>query len=293
MTTPTLRLLSLGAGVQSTTLLLMSLNGQLPKIDAAIFADTGWEPARVYEHLSRVTAEAARVAIPVIQVSKGNLRADATDPLHRYASIPYFVLHADGTVGMGRRQCTNEYKLAEINRKVRDLLGAAPPDFRRVPKGQRAEVWVGFSADEIGRVNDRSPGYIQMRYPLIDLGMDRKACKRWLRSLGWPSVGKSACVGCPYHLNEQWRDMRDNHPDEWADAVAFDKSIRNGGANPLPAGSHAFLHRSCIPLDQAPIDRITRVEWKTRQGDLLDVIADSEVRDGCSPYGCRSGAAVA
>ena len=57
---PTLRLLSLGAGVQSTTLLLMSLCGELPKLDAAIFADTGWEPARVYEHLERITAEAER-----------------------------------------------------------------------------------------------------------------------------------------------------------------------------------------------------------------------------------------
>ena len=62
---PTLRLLSLGAGVQSTTLLLMSLCGELPKLDAAIFADTGWEPARVYEHLERITAEAERGGVRI------------------------------------------------------------------------------------------------------------------------------------------------------------------------------------------------------------------------------------
>jgi hypothetical protein len=56
--TPALRVLSLGAGVQSTTLLLMSVYGELPPLDYAIFADTGWEPARVYEHLDRVTAVA-------------------------------------------------------------------------------------------------------------------------------------------------------------------------------------------------------------------------------------------
>jgi hypothetical protein len=59
MTEPTIRTLSLGAGVQSTTLLLMSLEGMLPKLDCAIFADTGWEPQRVYEHLDLISAQAA------------------------------------------------------------------------------------------------------------------------------------------------------------------------------------------------------------------------------------------
>ena len=40
-----LRVLSLGAGVQSTTLALMAAHGEIgPMPDAAIFADTGWEP---------------------------------------------------------------------------------------------------------------------------------------------------------------------------------------------------------------------------------------------------------
>lgn len=48
-----LRVLSLGAGVQSTTLALMAAHGEIgPMPDCAIFADTGWEPAAVYEHLA-------------------------------------------------------------------------------------------------------------------------------------------------------------------------------------------------------------------------------------------------
>ena len=35
-----LRVLSLGAGVQSTALLLMSCKGEIEKLDAAVFADT-------------------------------------------------------------------------------------------------------------------------------------------------------------------------------------------------------------------------------------------------------------
>ena len=42
------RFLSLGAGVQSSTLALMIAHGELEPVDAAIFADTGWEPKKVY-----------------------------------------------------------------------------------------------------------------------------------------------------------------------------------------------------------------------------------------------------
>ena len=632
MSEPTMRTLSLGAGVQSTTLLLMSLDGTLPKVDCAIFADTGWEPARVYEHLALITDAAAGGGVPVLTVSNGDLRADAIDPAHRYASIPYFVRNPDGSNGMGRRQCTSEYKLTPIRRKVRELLGAKAPDFRRVPKGRIAEQWIGFSADEIGRVSDHDQvSYIRKRYPLLELGFARKACERWLRARGWTSVAKSACVGCfsyeteiitadgsrpigslvdpatgtgratlliprrrngwaawrevevrsfgtqqlyrielvkrretktvyataehrwktkhpktgvwsdfvstleltpgdqlpvsraqnimasglhnpavspfgiaagfvfgdgsrtnrrngpawadfyankdeplmpyfaplpmreyvgthgeqftraygvprswkdvpslteargyllgwlagyfaadghvskqgqavlssanrshlvhardvcnllgvgssairtkdhpaiggrmatihelgiyyrdlplefwlmphhrqrvadrmaavaerrddwtvasvqitgrveevfcavvpgeemfvladslatgncPFHGNRQWRELRDNHPGEWQDAVEFDIQIRKGGARGLPLNGEAFLHASRVPLDQAPIDRVTSAEWKSRQGDLLDVIADEDEEgnpDGCSPYGCRSGSPV-
>lgn len=194
---PTIRTLSLGAGVQSTTLLLLALEGALPTLDCGIFADTGGEPRRVYDHLDMLTARAADVGVPVLRVSNGNLRDDSIDPGHRYASIPYFVRNPDGTEGMGRRQCTSEYKLAPIRRKVRELLGATAPDFRRVPKGRVAEQWIGFSTDEIGRVSDHDQvSYIAKRYPLLELGMSRKDCERWLRSRGWTSVTKSACTFC-------------------------------------------------------------------------------------------------
>jgi hypothetical protein len=52
-------ILSLGAGVQSTTLALMVLRGDLPtsyaRPVAAVFADTGFEPRRVYQHLLWLT----------------------------------------------------------------------------------------------------------------------------------------------------------------------------------------------------------------------------------------------
>lgn len=52
-----MRILSLGAGVQSTTLLLMSRHGDIAPLDGAVFADTGWEPQEVYRHLAWLEQE--------------------------------------------------------------------------------------------------------------------------------------------------------------------------------------------------------------------------------------------
>lgn len=289
MSEPTIRIHSTGVGVQSAAITLMYAEGTLPKPDVAIFADTGWEPAKVYQQLARIEGVLKEIGVPLYRVSKGSLRDDAIDPEHRYASVPYFVRNPDGSDGMGRRQCTSEYKLAPINRKVRELLGAAAPDFRRVPKGRVAEQWIGFTTDEIHRVSDKlGVSYLRPRYPLLELDMSRKDCVRFLASRGWGDTVKSACIGCPFHGNAQWRDLRDN-PDEWADAVAFDEAIRKGGSHGLPLDGEAFLHRSRVPLPIAPIDRVTRNEWNARQGDLFDLIAEEGDPDGCSPYGCRSG----
>jgi len=287
--TPRLRTLSLGAGVQSTAVYLLACDGRLD-FDVAIFADTGWEPAEVYAHLSRLEQLGGP---PIVRVSAGNIRADALDPEHRFASPPLFVRNPDGSEGMARRQCTSEYKLKPIKAEVRRRLGCPHPT--PVPRGVLAEVAIGISVDEIGRARDSDVQYMRNVFPLLDLRWSRKDCERYLRSAGWESVSKSACIGCPFHGNAQWRDLRDNHPDEWADAVNFDHAIRNGSARANANGKDLrgsmFLHRSRVPLDLAPIDRVTRAEWSGRQGDLFEV--EDGDPDGCSPWACRSGQAVA
>lgn len=287
-----LRILSLGAGVQSTTLALMSAEGLLDQLDGAIFADTGWEPVAVYQHLGRLTATLAAAGIPVHIVRRGDLRTNVLDPQSGdNVSVPFFVRNPDGSAGMARRECTRNYKVYPINRKIRELLGAKPPNYRAVPRGGMAEQWIGFSADELGRVGRADlVKYATLRYPLIELGMDRRACQRWLDVRGW-SVAKSACIGCPFHGNRHWREMRDQRPDEWADAVDFDEQIRTGVARGAPRSGEAFLHASRVPLRIAPIDRTTRGERLSWQAEIFDVLEQGDP-DGCSPYGCRSGLAV-
>lgn len=301
-TSPTLRLLSLGAGVQSTTLALLAADGTLPGLDGAVFADTGWEPASVYRTLDRLSEHLAGAGIPVHRVSVGNIRADALDPAHRFASMPMYVRNQDGGDGMTRRQCTSEYKLRPVREQTRRLLGATDkPNGRpgRVPTGRFAETWVGITTDEADRADPKMPApkYAPTRYPLLEMGWSRADCQRFLRRVGWGETAKSSCIGCPFHTNATWREMRDNRPDDFADAVAFDASIRTGNARATAEGKELrgqmFLHRSRLPLSVAPIDRVTAREWAERQGDLVELsLQMAEENDpgaqlvGCSPYGC-------
>lgn len=247
-----MRVLSLGAGVQSTTLALMYSRGDLgPMPDCAIFADTGWEPRAVTEHLDRLEPA---LRFPVYRVAAGNIRSDImakhTTRTGRFASVPWFTLMANGDKGMGRRQCTAHYKLEPIRKKVRELLGHPHP--KRVPR-DACTMLIGISTDEAIRAKDSRVLFIKNTYPLLDQRMSRSDCRAYLRDRQWKAP-KSACIGCPFHSNAAWREIRDNEPEEWADAVLVDRAIRNADAMRGIVGQQ-FMHRSCVPLDQADLDR--------------------------------------
>ncbi|MBD0688299.1 hypothetical protein [Streptomyces sp. CBMA123] len=277
-------------------MLLLSALGELPKLDYAIFSDTGWEPSKVYLHLDEVERRIARPAnIPILRVSSGNIREDALDPAHRFASMPLYILNQDGSPGMTRRQCTGEYKIKPIKRQVRQILGYPHP--ARVPRGLYAEQWIGISTDEFHRAKDSDVKYTRHTFPLLDLGMSRDDCLKLLSEHGWGSTPKSSCLGCPFHGNAQWREIRDNSPEEWADVVEFDAAIRAGNARANADGrpllGQAYLHRSRLPLDLAPIDKLTRAEARAQQ--LRLELDEEELENGsdagCSPFSCRGDAA--
>ena len=70
-----LNIISLGAGVQSSTMALMAAHGEItPMPDGAVFADTKREPAPVYVWLDWLEKQ---LPFPVHRVSKGDLGVDA------------------------------------------------------------------------------------------------------------------------------------------------------------------------------------------------------------------------
>ena len=263
----TYTVLSLGAGVQSSVVLLLSCHGILPKLNAAIFADTQWESKETYKHLDWLEAQAAAAGIPLLRRSVGNIREDMLRGFvtragyrannGREVSMPLFT-KVDGKddAGMIRRQCTREYKLDVIRRAVREDVLCLTRG-QRVPPDVEVRQWIGISIDEKRRMRQSDVRWITNEYPLIgwptqflSTPKTRAWCKAWFAE-HYPgrTLPRSACIGCPMHSNQEWRDMRDTRPDEWADAVAFDAAIRTCGG----LRGDTFLHRSCLPLDQADL----------------------------------------
>ena len=240
--------ISLGAGVQSSVMCLMAAKGEIePMPAAAVFADTQWEPRRVYQHLEWLQREVGRLTdgkLPVYRVTAGNIREGALRKGHRYTPMPLFT--ASG--GMGRRQCTREYKIAPIKRKVRELLGV--PVGRRVPKGHTVTQWMGISIDEALRMRTNRDHWWINRYPLVEAGMTRFDCLSWFaRAYPGRELARSACVACPYRSDAEWRELRDNEPESWREAVEFDRVIRTGGSSK----ETCFVHQARIPLEEVDL----------------------------------------
>lgn len=245
-----IHMISLGAGVQSSTMALMAAAGEItPMPTAAIFADTGAEPRKVYEWLDWLETQ---LPFPVMRVSAGNLRdqivAGVNGDARIHARPPFYTRSG----GMLNRQCTGDFKIDPIRMKVREMIGLSRG--QRGPDHIAAVQWLGISTDEVQRMKPSRHRYIEHRFPLIDMGVSRQECLRWMEARGFSRPPKSACTFCPYHDDAMWRDMKENDPESWADAVAIDEIIRPGIPGPKrPQGDGWFLHRSLVPLAEVDL----------------------------------------
>ena len=239
-----MKIISLGAGVQSTTLYLMSSVGDLPRADHAIFADPGAEHPETYKLLGWLRAwQEKHGGIPIHHLRDKNLYADLVNRTNstgqRFAPVPAVTAGGNGRL---RRQCTKEYKIEPIIRKIREIYGLRPRQ-----RMKETEIWLGISLDEIERMKESRLPSIQYQYPLIEKEMTRGGCMKWLRRHGFPVPVKSSCVFCPYQSDARWKHLKLNHPQQWDKDVLVDRPIRDSSKRGV--NDPIFLHRSGIPLE--------------------------------------------
>ena len=209
-----LNIISLGAGVQSSTMALMAACGEItPMPDAAIFADTQNESRVVYKWLDWLESQ---LPFPVYRVTHGDLR-------ERLDLLPTFT--AGG--GLGRIFCSNEYKRDVVRRKAHSLSSSVM-------------MWIGISLDECSRMKDSGRKWVTNRFPLIEGHLNRGDCQIWLKRKYGVVAPRSSCVFCPMRTNREWRTVKSDEID-WANAVQVDKQVRLLGN---------YLHASLKPLDE-------------------------------------------
>lgn len=271
-----MKILSLGLGVQSTWLYLASSMGILPRLDAAIFADTGREKKKTLEYLDWLINWADQNnGIPLIIIRKKNLYADLLNKENstggRFSSIPAFTLNENGSTGMLRRQCTNEYKIEQVDKAIRDLLGLK----RKQRVKETVEIWKGISIDEIERMTIPQEKWKVFVYPFceyyvpgkgnaqkddLNYRMTRNDILNEYNRYGLPVPPKSSCVFCPYQSDYAWYDLKVNEPEDFAAAIAVDEAIRNSTKKGIL--SPAYLHDSCKPLKEIDLSSHATDLWK-------------------------------
>lgn len=241
-----LQFISLGAGVQSSCMALMSACGELEtSVFAAVFADTGDEPATVYAWLDWLETQ---LPFPVIRRSREtSLSAHvfaAIEKGERVSNPPLFTLpdNPGQSEGLLTRDCTKDFKVSVIQRAVREIM--------RETGAKSVVQWIGISLDEAIRMKPSRVQYSTHRWPLIEKRMTRHDCLRWMEAHGFPRPPRSACVYCPHHSNAEWRRLRDEEPEAWDRAVEFDRRIRTGIHK---VRAKCFVHRDCLPLDQVDL----------------------------------------
>ena len=245
-------IISLGAGVQSSTMALMAAHGEItPMPECAIFADTGAEPTEVYDWLNKLEP---MLPFPVYRVGDGNLTEDCMEVKtakagHKYtrALIPAFVENH----GIFGRKCTTDYKVIPMRRKIRSLTGI----YGKQCKDHVVTQWLGISLDEIQRMKTSLEPWVEFRHPLIELKMTREDCLQWMLDNGYEKPPRSACVFCPFHSNAEWRRIKEM-PKEWEFVVQFEKDLqRAADKNEGPAKMRGvpYLHNSRKPIDEVDL----------------------------------------
>ena len=248
----TLNVLSLGAGVQSTVLALMAEAGYegFEKPDLAIFADTGWEPQAVYDHLDWLETQ---LSYPVVRVRNGNIRESilrGKNPDGRqFLDVPVYVVKPDGKNYVGTRQCTKLYKIQPIYKYLKEVLINSPKGEK--VKDTQVLMWMGISLDEAARQKEAKAPWVTNTYPLLDRRYSRLQLQQWFAER-YPerALPKSACIGCPYHSNAAWAYMKEHDKVSWNDAVGVDWALRNLPQSAGTIEGTAYLHRSRKPLNE-------------------------------------------
>lgn len=268
-----LRVMSHGAGWQTTALALMACHGEIEPFDLVVFADTQNEPEDVYKYLVETTWPALEKAgIPFVVVTKGDIAKDSLTPEKRFASMPLYTYNPTGGKGQLRRQCTNEYKIRAVRSQTWRL-------YNEHKRKRRVSMIFGISWEEPERMADPDVKYIDNVYPLVDLKITRDDCLEWITGHGYPPPEKSACIICPYRRDRGWLRMKRRKPAEFEHAASFDESIREQERMRGRFDGQVYLHDSRIPLRQ----HIERLE---AQGALFP--DDDDWRDdgaGCGIAG--------
>lgn len=256
-----LNILSHGGGVQTQAMCLMAEHGEItPKPDYAIMADTKNEPDHVYSDVKRLQE---CVSFPILVVSKGDLMKDHFAGGRVKIKIPVWLRNPDGTNGgLLGRQCTQDYKVWAVNRKIKELCGV-----KRGGATILAIKWIGISVDEAHRAKPSRQRYIQHRHPLLEKYIYRQQCVDWMLDNGYWEPKQSSCKNCPFHDNKLWHKIKTETPNDFTESVEFEKKLQIAALTDPSIKGTPYLHKEFKPLDEIDFESLVHTNQRDMFGE--------------------------
>lgn len=198
---PPIRVLNMGAGVQTTAILLEYHK----KYDYVVFADTGDEKPETYYYIENFLKPfCKKVGLEWVTVKA---KTSLMEHCNNRKIFPIVT----------RRWCTEDFKIKPIQRFLRKELKAS--------KTNPVICDIGISLDESHRARfDSGNKYQIMEYPLLDAKITRKQCYEIIKKHGFPVPPKSGCYYCPYMKRHEFRKLSQEHPDLFKKALDMEEA---------------------------------------------------------------------
>src|SRR3990167_1294376 len=212
-----IRTLSMGAGVQTTAILLKFWERY--KDGYIVFADTGDEKAETYEYIEKY--------LKPFCLEKGLKWVTVK---HKTHTLMEWCMMRKIIPIRTRRWCTMDFKVKPINRFLRSI-GAT----RKNPIIQD----IGISLDESHRANfsKKDVKYTIKEYPLLDAKLTRRDCYRIILELGYPIPPKSGCDFCMFSKRKDMRELKAKHQERFHKIVLMEKNDRYYPTKPMIGNS--------------------------------------------------------
>lgn len=212
-------IVSLSGGKDSTALLLMMLEKNMP-VHSAVFFDTGWEFPQMHEHIEKL---GKTIDIPIIKLhpkhSFDNLLYEKDIISRKGENKGKIHRKGNGWPSFLRRWCTRQ-KINTINKYLKSIPNAIQ--------------CIGFAADEKHRVdrNNANSG-IPKIYPLIEWGITEEKALEYCYDKGFNWGGlynhfqRVSCFCCPLQRIGELRKIRLYYPELWTRMLEMDRKIKD------------------------------------------------------------------
>ena len=234
-----MKILSCGAGQQSTALALMSCDnvyhsGKFPLVpiyDAIIFCDLGGEREWVYKQVDFLANECEKAKIPFYVLKDKNLKEDYIKNYgkSRVCTIPFWSVDKNGKKGKMTRHCTIDYKIIQMQNFVRwNLLGYKKYERTKTEDIQAHEMHIGFTSEEQQRIFVSKHKMFVNKFPMVDMGLTRADNYAYVREVWGLETKGSACLFCPFHTNYFFSECKQNCPKDYKTILEFDELLEAG-----------------------------------------------------------------